>query len=705
LPFRYQFRYISLLIGGLACVILTLVLQSGAYTSRVLATPLVTGRPAGKDTTQYMPFTASAPAGPMGAVPLNDAFARLDPCPMSVTIGTKFTIDIRINSGTHTVVGQQSYLTFTNSLLQVVDPNQSGCVAVSTVQPDTSSFEAPLQNTVNNATGEIAYASGTFGAGVPPGTDFRVARVTFCAITTGTATLHWQFQAPSRISKITDLSSNQVQNPALYTDCTFTAGNVATATRTATSTSVPTNTPTNTPIPTATKTNTTVPTATQTNTATFTATQTNTSVPTSTQTNTAIPTSTRTNTALPTATSTNTIMPTSTHTNTTVPTATQTNTVAVTSTSTNTALPTNTAMNTTVPTNTRTNTVVPTNTPTSTTVSTSTQTNTAVPTSTGTSTPTPTSTATSTTAPTNTRTSTTTPTSTQTNTSVPTSTRTNTPEPTSTSTATNTGMPTSTRTNTPAVTNTATATNTPIVPTATHTPVPATLTQTVLPPTDTSTSTPQATATPCLVNFTDVPPDSTFYQYIRCLACRGIISGYSDGTFRPGNNITRGQITKMVSNAAGFNEDPGAQLYEDVNPSNTFYIWINRLSRRGYMGGYPCGNVPEEPCIGPDNRPYFRPFANATRGQLAKIVSNAAGIGGIPTGLFYTDVPEENPFYVWIMRLTELGVMSGYLCGGAGEPCDDQQRPYFRPFNNVTRGQASKIVANTFFPGCSTPTK
>jgi hypothetical protein len=34
-------------------------------------------------------------------------------------------------------------------------------------------------------------------------------------------------------------------------------------------------------------------------------------------------------------------------------------------------------------------------------------------------------------------------------------------------------------------------------------------------------------------------------------------------------------------------------------------------------------------------------------------------------------------------------------------------RPYFRPNNPVTRGQAAKIVSSTFFPGCQdlpTPT-
>ena len=111
---------------------------------------------------------------------------------------------------------------------------------------------------------------------------------------------------------------------------------------------------------------------------------------------------------------------------------------------------------------------------------------------------------------------------------------------------------------------------------------------------------------------------------------QGIISGYSDGTFRPFNDITRGQIAKIVSNSAGFSEDPGPQVYEDVPIGSPFYDWINRLSNRGHMGGYLCGLIPEEPCISPDNRPYFRPNASATRGQLAKIVANAAGLGGHP---------------------------------------------------------------------------
>ena len=218
--------------------------------------------------------------------------------------------------------------------------------------------------------------------------------------------------------------------------------------------------------------------------------------------------------------------------------------------------------------------------------------------------------------------------------------------------------------------------------------------------------TPSPTA--CAIHFSDVPEGSPFYPFIRCLACRNIISGYSDGTFKQGNNITRGQISKMVSNAAGFDEDPNPQVFEDVPPTNQFYVWINRLERRGLMTGYPCGEL-YGPCIPPGNRPYFRWGADATRAQLAKIVSNGAAYGDPPGEQFFADVPPANTFYAFIARLSSRGTIGGYPCGGVNpitgvaEPCDDRSRPYFRPDLSVTRGQAAKIVASTFFPSCQTP--
>jgi hypothetical protein len=212
----------------------------------------------------------------------------------------------------------------------------------------------------------------------------------------------------------------------------------------------------------------------------------------------------------------------------------------------------------------------------------------------------------------------------------------------------------------------------------------------------------------CPEDFTDVPPGSTFYSYVRCMACQGIINGYSSGCetgnpcFRPNSNVTRGQLAKIVANAAGFTEPPGAQQFEDVPLGSTFFDFIWRLYTRGVVNGYSCGGA-GEPCVPPSNLSYFRPNANASRGQISKIVSNAAGFVDPPGDQIFEDVPSSHTFYDFIERLASRAIMGGYVCGGVAEPClPPNNRPYFRPYNNATRGQTSKIVANTFFPDCQT---
>jgi hypothetical protein len=273
-------------------------------------------------------------------------------------------------------------------------------------------------------------------------------------------------------------------------------------------------------------------------------------------------------------------------------------------------------------------------------------------------------------------------------------TATNTPPPTATSTAqaaTHTSTPTQEATVTPGA-----PTSTPGGPTSTETPI--------VTPEATQTQVPTQTPTACAISFTDVPVGSTFYEWIRCLACMGIINGYPDGTFKPNNTVTRGQLSKIVSNAAGYNEPAAAQIFEDVPPGSTFYDYIYRLGSREYMEGYPCGGA-GEPCVPPGNLPYFRPNNNATRGQISKIVNNAAGYSEPAGAQIFEDVAPGSTFYDFIWRLADRGIMQGYPCGSVPtEPCvPPGNRPYFRPNNNATRGQTSKIVANTFFPGCNPP--
>jgi hypothetical protein len=276
----------------------------------------------------------------------------------------------------------------------------------------------------------------------------------------------------------------------------------------------------------------------------------------------------------------------------------------------------------------------------------------------------------------------------------------------------------------PCITPSPTPTVTGTPPTATRTPGAFSPTPTRTPthtgtPTHTVTGTPPTatpTYTPCPLSFNDVPVGSTFYTWIRCLACRGIVGGYPCGGpgepcpgayYRPNNNVTRGQTSKIISESAGF-ADPvpsTQQTFQDVPPGSTFHVWIERLSTRGIISGYPCGG-PFEPCVAPTNRPYFRPNNNVTRGQLSKITSGAAGWTETPTGQTFEDVPPGSTFYLYIERMASRGIISGYPCGGPFEPCvAPNNRPYFRPNNNATRGQMAKIAAEAFFPNCQTPAR
>lgn len=201
--------------------------------------------------------------------------------------------------------------------------------------------------------------------------------------------------------------------------------------------------------------------------------------------------------------------------------------------------------------------------------------------------------------------------------------------------------------------------------------------------------------------FTDVCPGDYFYQHVLDLNDLGILSGYNSTPpcenasqvpcFKPNNQITRGQMAKIISNAAGFTEPAGARQFEDVPPGSTFYDFIWRLANRDIVVGYPCGSNPSEPC-GIGSLPYYRVNANVNRAQMAKFTALAFGFQDTPTSQSFEDVVPDNHFYPFIENLASRNIIGGYPCGGPGEPCGAGNLPYYRYGTLVTRGQAAKIV-------------
>ncbi len=220
--------------------------------------------------------------------------------------------------------------------------------------------------------------------------------------------------------------------------------------------------------------------------------------------------------------------------------------------------------------------------------------------------------------------------------------------------------------------------------------------------------------------FTDVCPSDYFYQHVLDLNNLSAIRGYNtvppcDGLdyipcFKPYNWTTRGQLTKIVSIAAGFTDpDPNSNTFTDVQIGTTYHVYVERLllNRPGVINGYPCGGTnPQtreaEPCDA-QNRPYFRSGNTVSRGQLTKIAALTFGFNQPVSTQTFEDVPPSYTFYQYVERLAVQGIVSGYDCGNP-EPCvPPGNRPYFRPANTISRGQIAKIVNLARIASSTTP--
>jgi hypothetical protein len=96
--------------------------------------------------------------------------------------------------------------------------------------------------------------------------------------------------------------------------------------------------------------------------------------------------------------------------------------------------------------------------------------------------------------------------------------------------------------------------------------------------------------TPPNPTFSDVPLDHPFYTYVETAAYHRIVAGYSDGTFRPASPVTRGQLSKIVVIAAGWPTiNPSVPTFLDVPPEDPFYTYIETAYDHGIIQGYMDG--------------------------------------------------------------------------------------------------------------------
>lgn len=122
---------------------------------------------------------------------------------------------------------------------------------------------------------------------------------------------------------------------------------------------------------------------------------------------------------------------------------------------------------------------------------------------------------------------------------------------------------------------------------------------------------PKKPTTATVSNFPDVPKDLWARPYIEALAAQGLISGFLDGSFKPGNAITRAEYAALLQKAFEPKQQKQVTSFTDVKPNFWALPAIQEATKSGFMQGYP--------------RNVFRPDQQIPRVQV--IVSLANGIG------------------------------------------------------------------------------
>jgi uncharacterized protein YktA (UPF0223 family) len=95
----------------------------------------------------------------------------------------------------------------------------------------------------------------------------------------------------------------------------------------------------------------------------------------------------------------------------------------------------------------------------------------------------------------------------------------------------------------------------------------------------------------CAISFSDIPPGFWAEEYIQALYCEGITSGYADGTYRPSQNVQRSQMAAFIIRAE-YGEDFSYSLtphFTDVLSGHWAFKYVQKMYDEGITTGYPDG--------------------------------------------------------------------------------------------------------------------
>ncbi len=155
---------------------------------------------------------------------------------------------------------------------------------------------------------------------------------------------------------------------------------------------------------------------------------------------------------------------------------------------------------------------------------------------------------------------------------------------------------------------------------------------------------------------------------IDLVARAGIVGGYTDGSFKPDEYITREQFAKVVANFMGYTEKGDVSAFADVDPNGVLTPYVALCVKAGVLGGYSDGTM--------------RPKQPITREQAAAMLCRAFKLHTDGLSTSFKDKANITPKLDCEVAALELtGLILGYTNGDFG------------PKDNLTRAQMMVIIS------------
>ena len=182
---------------------------------------------------------------------------------------------------------------------------------------------------------------------------------------------------------------------------------------------------------------------------------------------------------------------------------------------------------------------------------------------------------------------------------------------------------------------------------------------------------PQAAFMPVPVYAADFPDVSGHWaeQYIKAAINKGIVNGYTDGTFKPDRAVTRAEFAAMINKALGNNETASISFH-DVPSSEWYYSDIAKAVAAAYVSGY--------------NDSSFKPGSAITREEAAVIIARIVPSYGVSGNLrAYNDYSAISDWaYAAMQKTNGKGYIGAYNDGK------------IHPKDQLTRAQTAKIISD-----------